>query len=144
MVGLSGTPPAEVRPGIQKTRALTDKPFGVNVILARLWEGQIEACLEERVPWDRSPRRRRPRRLGWTVSLRKGSRPACQSTISLLTLLPAVVDKTAADDSGDAFDCCATVGDSDTFDPDAKIATCARYQAAAMRRGQTSFFRLGH
>ena len=35
--------------GPQKTRALTDKPFGVNVILPRLREGQIEACLEESV-----------------------------------------------------------------------------------------------
>jgi len=40
----------QVRPRIQQARALTNKPFGVNVILARLQEGQIEACLDERVP----------------------------------------------------------------------------------------------
>jgi Nitronate monooxygenase len=94
MVGLSGTPPAEVRPGIQKTRALTDKPFGVNVILARLQERRSKPALRKECRGDRSPRRKRPRRRGWTVSLCRGSRPASQSTLSLLTLLQAVVGKT--------------------------------------------------
>jgi nitronate monooxygenase len=35
---------------IHRLRTLTDKPFGVNLILPLLQEGQIEACLAERVP----------------------------------------------------------------------------------------------
>jgi nitronate monooxygenase/enoyl-[acyl-carrier protein] reductase II len=50
VVGLAGTTSAEASARIRKTRALTDRPFGMNIILARLGEGQIEACLDERVP----------------------------------------------------------------------------------------------
>lgn len=50
VVGMAGMTGAEVRARIRNTRTLTDKPFGVNVILARLQEGQIEACLDEGVP----------------------------------------------------------------------------------------------
>ena len=50
VVGMAGMTGEEVRARIRKTRALTDKPFGVNVILARLQEGQIEACLDDGVP----------------------------------------------------------------------------------------------
>ena len=50
VVGLAGTTAAEASSRIRKTRTLTDKPFGVNIILARLGEGQIEACLDARVP----------------------------------------------------------------------------------------------
>src|SRR5215510_15612811 len=35
---------------IQRLHTLTDKPFGVNLILPLLQEGQIDACLAERVP----------------------------------------------------------------------------------------------
>jgi NAD(P)H-dependent flavin oxidoreductase YrpB (nitropropane dioxygenase family) len=35
---------------IHQFRTLTDKPFGVNLILPLLLEGQIDACLAERVP----------------------------------------------------------------------------------------------
>ena len=41
---------AFVREAIRRVRELTSKPFGVNVVLPLLRRGQIEACLEERVP----------------------------------------------------------------------------------------------
>ena len=50
VVGMAGMSGEQVYPRIQQARAQTNKPFGVNVILARLQEGQIEACLDERVP----------------------------------------------------------------------------------------------
>lgn len=39
-----------VREAIRRVRELTSKPFGVNVVLPLLRRGQIEVCLEERVP----------------------------------------------------------------------------------------------
>jgi NAD(P)H-dependent flavin oxidoreductase YrpB (nitropropane dioxygenase family) len=50
VVGLTGMSPADVRARIRKTRELTNRPFGANIILARLQEGQIEACLDEGAP----------------------------------------------------------------------------------------------
>ena len=43
-------PPRALQQAIHRLRTLTDKPFGVNLILPLLQEGQIEACLAERVP----------------------------------------------------------------------------------------------
>jgi nitronate monooxygenase len=43
-------PPSSLRQAIHQLRTLTDKPFGVNLILPLLLEGQIDACLVERVP----------------------------------------------------------------------------------------------
>src|SRR4029453_11759132 len=43
-------PPLALQQAIHRLRTLTDKPFGVNLILPLLQEGQIEACLAERVP----------------------------------------------------------------------------------------------
>ena len=48
-VDCSCHPPA-LRQTIHRLRTLTDKPFGVNLILPLLQEGQIDACLAERVP----------------------------------------------------------------------------------------------
>jgi nitronate monooxygenase len=120
VVGLAGMSGAEVRPRVQKARALTNKPFGVNIILARLQEGQIEACLEEHVPlivffWgDPSPYIPEAHRREIKVFVQVGSvaeaKAAAEagvdgiiaqgveagghvrSTTSLSTLLPAVVD----------------------------------------------------
>ena len=50
VLGSSGQPASYVRQQIQRLRALTTKPFGVNVILAILREGVIEACLDEQPP----------------------------------------------------------------------------------------------
>jgi nitronate monooxygenase/enoyl-[acyl-carrier protein] reductase II len=120
VVGMAGMSGAQVRLRINQTRALTNKPFGVNVILARLQEGQIEACLDEGVPlivffWgDPGPYVRDAHRQGSKVFVQIGSvaeaKAAAESgvdgiiaqgaeagghvrsTTSLSTLLPAVVE----------------------------------------------------
>jgi nitronate monooxygenase len=43
-------PASYLRQEIQRLRTLTDKPFGVNLILPLLEEGQLDVCLMERVP----------------------------------------------------------------------------------------------
>src|SRR5262245_51292138 len=43
-------PPPEFRQEIRRVRALTDKPFGVNLVLHFLVEDHVAVCLEERVP----------------------------------------------------------------------------------------------
>src|SRR4029434_3455117 len=43
-------PAPDLQQEIQRLRTLTDKPFGVNLILPLLQEGQVDACLAERVP----------------------------------------------------------------------------------------------
>lgn len=50
VIGVSGMIGAQVHARISATRALTNKPFGVNIILARVQDGQIEACLDEGPP----------------------------------------------------------------------------------------------
>lgn len=51
VLGAAMLPPAYIRQCIRAVRGLTNKPFGVNVILALLRGGEIEACLEEQVPF---------------------------------------------------------------------------------------------
>ena len=48
--GGGGFPLPYLREQIRRVRALTAKPFGVNVILEQIEAGPIEACIEERVP----------------------------------------------------------------------------------------------
>jgi nitronate monooxygenase/enoyl-[acyl-carrier protein] reductase II len=43
-------PASYLQQEIQRLRTLTDKPFGVNLILPLLEEGQLDVCLTERVP----------------------------------------------------------------------------------------------
>jgi nitronate monooxygenase len=50
VLGMGGLPARYIRQQIQHLRTLTDKPFGVNIILPMLQEGQIEACFDEKVP----------------------------------------------------------------------------------------------
>ncbi len=50
VLGMGGLPAPYIRRQIRRLRTLTDKPFGVNIILPLLQEGQIETCLEEAVP----------------------------------------------------------------------------------------------
>lgn len=47
MLALSWHPPEAVREEIRATRALTDRPFGVNLVLAFPQEERLAACLEE-------------------------------------------------------------------------------------------------
>jgi nitronate monooxygenase len=53
MLGMIGMPPALIRDQIRRTRALTERPFGVNLVPAVMPGGRIDAeldaCLEERV-----------------------------------------------------------------------------------------------
>ncbi len=50
VVGVAGMVRDQVRARIRETRALTNKPFGANIIIARMQEGQVEACLDEGAP----------------------------------------------------------------------------------------------
>jgi NAD(P)H-dependent flavin oxidoreductase YrpB (nitropropane dioxygenase family) len=50
MLALSWHPPEAARAAIRETRALTDKPFGVNLVLAFPQEERFEVCLAEGVP----------------------------------------------------------------------------------------------
>lgn len=46
----SGSPPMVLREWIRRLRALTDKPFGVNLLQHYPIEEHVKVCLEERVP----------------------------------------------------------------------------------------------
>ena len=50
VLGTASLPAKVVRQHIAELRSLTARPFGVNVVLAIARRGQIEVCLEERVP----------------------------------------------------------------------------------------------
>src|SRR6266404_2807003 len=50
VLGTIGLPAPHIREQIRRTRSLTSKAFGVNVVVAQMMGGEIEACCEERVP----------------------------------------------------------------------------------------------
>lgn len=50
VLGMGGLPAPFIRAEIRETRKLTAKPIGVNLILALLQEGEVEAVIEEKVP----------------------------------------------------------------------------------------------
>lgn len=50
MLAVAGLPPDLVRQQIRRVRALTDRPFGINLLLPVYQPGQAEVCIEERVP----------------------------------------------------------------------------------------------
>lgn len=51
VLGMGGLPEPVVREQIRETRELTDRPFGVNLILPLMGDDTpVECCLEERVP----------------------------------------------------------------------------------------------
>jgi nitronate monooxygenase len=115
---VSGAPTAHLRQQIRQVRELTDKPFGVNIILATLEAEWIDICLEERLPvlvffWgDPRPYVEEAHRRGVKVFLQVSSVAEAQaaagvdgiiaqgleagghvrSTTALSTLLPAVVE----------------------------------------------------
>lgn len=120
VLGMGGLPAPYIRQQIQHLRTLTDKPFGVNIILPLLQEGQIETCLDEKTPilvlfWgDPKPYVEEAHRRGTKVFIQVGSveeaKAAAEagvdaiiaqgveagghvkSTISLSTIVPAVVE----------------------------------------------------
>jgi NAD(P)H-dependent flavin oxidoreductase YrpB (nitropropane dioxygenase family) len=50
LVSFGENPPPLLRALIRRVRALTDRPFGINLILAFAAEEQVAVCIEERVP----------------------------------------------------------------------------------------------
>ena len=120
VLGMGGLPAPFIREQIQQVRALTTRPFGVNIILPLLQEGQIETCLAEAVPllvlfWgDLEPYVKEAHRVGTKVFLQVGSVEEAvtavsagvdgiiaqgieagghvKSTTSLSTIVPAVVE----------------------------------------------------
>ena len=120
VLGMGGLPAPYIRRQIQHLRTLTDKPFGVNILLPLLQEGQIETCLDEKIPilvlfWgDPKPYVEEAHRRGTKVFIQVGSveeaRAAAEagvdaiiaqgveagghvkSTTSLSTIVPAVVE----------------------------------------------------
>jgi NAD(P)H-dependent flavin oxidoreductase YrpB (nitropropane dioxygenase family) len=120
VLGMGGVPARYIPQQIKQLRTLTDKPFGVNIILPLLQEGQIEVCLDERVPvlvlfWgDPQPYIEEAHRRGTKVFIQVGSveeaKAAAEagvdaiiaqgveagghvkSTTSLSTIVPAVVE----------------------------------------------------
>ncbi|MCU1627908.1 MAG: Enoyl-[acyl-carrier protein] reductase [Pseudonocardia sp.] len=52
VLGMGGLPAPVIREQIRETRALTNKPFGVNIIMPLMGQDdtQVECCLEEKVP----------------------------------------------------------------------------------------------
>lgn len=79
VLGMGGLPSPVIREQIGRLRSLTRKPFGVNIILALAEEGQVESCLEEKVPvlilfWgDPRPFVDQAHRVGTKVILQCGS-----------------------------------------------------------------------
>ncbi|PRZ44317.1 nitronate monooxygenase/enoyl-[acyl-carrier protein] reductase II [Antricoccus suffuscus] len=50
VLGMGGLPTAATREFIQQLKARTDAPYGVNLIMPLLDEGQVECCIDEEVP----------------------------------------------------------------------------------------------
>ena len=79
IMSFSGNPAPVLREQIRRVRALTRKPFGVNLILYFPVEEQVAVCLEERVPvlslfWgDPAPWVERAHAAGVTVAHQVGS-----------------------------------------------------------------------
>jgi nitronate monooxygenase len=120
VLGMGGVPAPYIAKQVKRLRELTDKPFGVNIILPLLQEGQIEVCLDERVPvlvlfWgDPRPYVEEAHRRGTKVFIQVGSVEEAQaaaaagvdaiiaqgveagghvkSTTALSTIVPAVVE----------------------------------------------------
>lgn len=120
VLGMGGVPAPYIRQQIRHLRTLTDKTFGVNIILPLLQEGQIETCLDEKIPililfWgDPKPYVEEAHRRGTKVFIQVGSVEEAKaaaaagvdaiiaqgveagghvkSTTSLSTIVPAVVE----------------------------------------------------
>ena len=120
VLGMGGLPAPFIQEQIQQVRTLTERPFGVNIILPLLQEGQIETCFAEAVPllvlfWgDPEPYVKEAHRVGTKVFLQAGSVEEAltavnagvdgiiaqgveagghvKSTTSLSTIIPAMVE----------------------------------------------------
>jgi len=120
LLGMGGMPTPLIREEIRETRARTSKPFGVGLLLPFFEGGEVEICLDERVPvlmlfWgDVRPHVEMARRAGIPVFVQVGSVDEAKEaaaagasaviaqgfeagghvrgTTSLAALLPAVVE----------------------------------------------------
>lgn len=118
-LGMGGLPAAAIRGHIRETRRRTSKPFGAGLLLPLLAGGEVEACIEERVPvlllfWgDVAPHVEKAKRAGIRVFAQVGSVEEAKAaalagvdaivaqgfeagghvrgTTSLMTLVPAVI-----------------------------------------------------
>lgn len=78
ILGAGANPPELLREKIRRVRQLTDRPFGVNLILSRPAEERFQVCVEERVPvlslfWgDPAPFVERAHKAGMRVLLQVG------------------------------------------------------------------------
>ncbi|MBI1815048.1 MAG: nitronate monooxygenase [Deltaproteobacteria bacterium] len=87
MLAAGGVPPELLRAQIEQVRALTDKPFGVNLLLPVLQPGQAEVCIEARVPllslfWgDPAPYVESAHRAGMKVIVQVGSVREAQAAV---------------------------------------------------------------
>jgi nitronate monooxygenase/enoyl-[acyl-carrier protein] reductase II len=88
MLCAAGIPPELLRAQIEQVRALTDKPFGVNLLLPVLQPGQTEVCIEARVPllslfWgDPVPYVESAHRAGMKVIVQVGSVQEAQAAVA--------------------------------------------------------------
>lgn len=120
VLGGGGALAPDLRQDIRRLRTLTNKPFGVNLLLPLLLEGQIEACFDEKIPvlvlfWgDASPYIKEAHLRGIKIFIQVGSVEEAQvaaeagvdaiiaqgveagghvkSTTSLSTIVPAVIE----------------------------------------------------
>jgi nitronate monooxygenase len=123
VLGTASLPGKFVRAELERLKGLTDKPFGVNLVLPLLRRGQVEACFDERIPilvlfWgDPAPYVGEAHRRGIKVFLQVGSVSEAvagaaagvdaiiaqgieagghvRGTTALSVLLPAIVDAVA-------------------------------------------------
>jgi len=88
VLGMGGLPAPYIRQQIHQLRTLTNKPFGVNLLLPLLQEGQIETCLDEHVPvlvlfWgDPTPYVAAAHRRGTKVFVQVGSVEEAQAAVA--------------------------------------------------------------
>ena len=123
ILGAGANPPELLRQKIRQVRELTDKPFGVNLILSRAAEERFKVCIEERVAvlslfsGDPVPYIERAHAAGMQVMLQVGSVAAARDAVAkgvdvviaqgaeagghvagelaVMTLVPRVVDAIA-------------------------------------------------
>jgi NAD(P)H-dependent flavin oxidoreductase YrpB (nitropropane dioxygenase family) len=88
VLGMGGLPTPAIRESIRRVRELTDRPFGVNLIMPLMDEGAVACCLEERVPvlvlfWgDPSPYVDAAHRVGTNLLVQCGSVEEARQTAS--------------------------------------------------------------
>ena len=113
----SGNPPSALRQEIRRLRSLTDKPFGVNLLLHYQVEEHVVVCLEEHVPilsffWGNpSPFIERAHEVGVKVFHQVGSVKAAQRAVSAgvdVVIAQGVEAGGHIEGGGDYYGTCAT------------------------------------